>query len=226
MAADLDRSAALAGLGVQLSTDTDDMSARTEAVASGAAQMSASIGEISGNTAQAGTHTSAAVDATQSVNDRVNELVNSGAKIEAVNLLITTIAKQTTLLARNATIEAARAGDAGKGFAVVASEVEDLANETARATSDIAPMIANIQSSSGAVGQAIHEIVSLVEQVESEQATIASAVEQQSAANEEMSSSINAVASSTQSVASACGKLREIADDDVAAKAKQVAARV
>ena len=77
----------------------------------------------------------------------MQQLSAAAQQIGAIVDLITSIASQTNLLALNATIEAARAGDAGRGFAVVAQEVKSLAEQTAKATAEIASQIADIQKS-------------------------------------------------------------------------------
>ncbi len=87
-----------------------------------------------------------AVDDAKKTDGTVQGLAETSQKIGKVVELINDIASQTNLLALNATIEAARAGEAGKGFAVVASEVKNLANQTAKATEEIAGQINAMQA--------------------------------------------------------------------------------
>jgi methyl-accepting chemotaxis protein len=115
--------------------------------------------------------------------------------------LITTIAEQTNLLALNATIEAARAGEAGKGFAVVASEVKDLAQATSQATEDISGRIQAIQNDTADAVQAIAKIAQVIERIHEYSTTIASAVEEQTATTAEISRSVSEAASGSTDIA-------------------------
>ena len=132
----------------------------------------------------------------------IGKLGESSREIGDVVKAITSIAEQTNLLALNATIEAARAGEAGKGFAVVASEVKDLAQETAKATEDIAARVKSIQHDTAAAVAAITEIVEIIGRLGDYQTTIASAVEEQTATTSEMSRNISEAAASTTEIAS------------------------
>ena len=99
--------------------------------AAGAAdEQSSSIAEIARQITQTNTVVRMAVDEAQATNGEMNTLAVTAQKIGDRIKLIQTIAEQTNLLALNATIEAARAGEAGRGFAVVASEVKSLAVQT------------------------------------------------------------------------------------------------
>ena len=132
-------------------------SAGVQTVASAAEELSASIGEISRQVSQSAQMTGQAVQEAQRTDTVVRALAEGAEKIGQVVSLITGIAGQTNLLALNATIEAARAGDAGKGFAVVASEVKNLAQQTAKATEEIAGQVSQIQSATReAVGAIQH----------------------------------------------------------------------
>jgi methyl-accepting chemotaxis protein len=179
----------------------EEVSRSVETVAAGAEQMGASIREIASNAAEASEVASRAVDAAATTKATVDKLGESSAEIGNVVKVITSIAEQTNLLALNATIEAARAGEAGKGFAVVANEVKELAQETAKATEDIAKRVLAIQGDTTAAVAAIEEISSIVAQISDRQTTIASAVEEQTATTNEMSRSVQEAAGGTGEIA-------------------------
>lgn len=144
----------------------------------------------------------------------VQELGNRGSKIGEIIGVINDIAEQTNLLALNAAIEAARAGEAGRGFAVVADEVRTLADRTTSATKEIAHSIEAIQSETQAAvegmesgtayvkegldlahkaGASLDEIVEGAQEVASMIDSIAAAAEEQSQASSEVSKNVESV---------------------------------
>ena len=141
-----------------MSGAAEEVSRNVQTVAAGAEQMGASIREIAVERRGGQRGGGAAVTAAETTTATVAKLGESSAEIGNVVKVITSIAEQTNLLALNATIEAARAGEAGKGFAVVANEVKELAQETAKATEDIARRVLAIQGDTTAAVAAIEEI--------------------------------------------------------------------
>ena len=111
--------------------------------------MASSIQEIGRQIETSTSIARAAVEQATETDARINKLNLAASRIGDVIKLITTIAEQTNLLALNATIEAARAGEAGRGFAVVASEVKALAAQTAKATGEISDQIMEISERDG-----------------------------------------------------------------------------
>jgi len=178
----------------------DRAAASVQTVASAGEQLSASISEIGQRVEESARMSAEAVAAAGRTDTQIQDLATSAQKIGEVVTLIQDIAAQTNLLALNATIEAARAGEAGKGFAVVASEVKNLANQTARATEEIAGQVDEIQAATkGAVG-AIKEIGGVIGRLDEISAAIAAAVQQQGAATSEIAVSVQGAANGAQEV--------------------------
>ncbi|MCG5247069.1 methyl-accepting chemotaxis protein [Methylorubrum extorquens] len=151
-----------------------------------AEELGASVQEIGRQVASSADLAESAVGEADHTAVLVQNLSNAAAQINNVVAMISTIAGQTNLLALNATIEAARAGEAGRGFAVVASEVKELANQTSRATDEIASQIGTIQGATGQAVAAIGGIASRIREINGVASSIAAAVEQQGAATQEI----------------------------------------
>ncbi len=160
-----------------------------DTVASAAEEMTSSISEIAQQIERSSDIANKAADRAEQANGDVGALKEAAGRIDGIVRLINDIAEQTNLLALNATIEAARAGEAGKGFAVVASEVKALASQTGKATEEISSQISGIQSATEQAVEAIGGIAQVIAEMNEISTAIAAAMEEQRAAASEISRS-------------------------------------
>ena len=168
-----------------------------QSVAAAAEQLTYSVEEIGNQATRSQTVSSHAAREAAATSQRMDELVAAIAHIGGIVEMITGIAQQTNMLALNATIEAARAGEQGRGFAVVAQEVKSLAEQTTRATADVAEQIANVQRASQEASACIGAMTEATEEVNSIASAIATSVDSQGAATREIAHNVQETAAKT-----------------------------
>jgi len=240
----------------QIATAMNEMSATAQDVAHHAASVASQVDETAGQTQQADQQINHAVESMKRLTDQiqssaqtVNQLASDGRRVGDVMQVIREIADQTNLLALNAAIEAARAGEAGRGFAVVADEVRNLAAKTQEATVEIDQIIETIGSASrdateymqasGVVAEESSESVEAVRHTLSEisqrmasvnDATtqVATAAEQQTSVSEDISRNVTEVAEISEAMHDAAEEnLRTVPElDNMARQARELAARI
>ncbi len=171
-----------------------------QTIASATQEMTSSVAEIGEQAGRAAQMSKDVRVSAEGAGRDVDQLAVAVAEISKVIELINEIAEQTNLLALNATIESARAGEAGKGFAVVASEVKALAEQTSKATEEIARSIAGVDTLSSAARSAMEGIQRAIADLDEVAETVASAAEEQRAATEEIARSASSLSEETSTI--------------------------
>jgi len=184
----------VASAATEADSNVQTVAAATEELSASSSEIARQISSVSEKSNRASTEavrTSEQVGNLNTLADSIGEVIGA----------IKDIAEQTNLLALNATIEAARAGEAGKGFAVVADEVKKLATETAQKTIQIDERVGKIQAAIRGTVEAVGRIISDVKDIDHSTATVASAVEEQNAATAEIGRNVTEASTGTQEVA-------------------------
>ncbi len=180
-------------------------SQRVGSVAVAAEEIEASIRELTRQTSHADETVRAAASYVRSTRRDVAGLTEAADKVRAVLDFIEEIAARTNLLALNATIEAARAGAAGRGFAVVAGEVKTLAEQTQKATRDIADTLAEIRGAAATAFEAVAHIEGTMTTIEQTSGVIAAVVSRQADIASTIAADAQAVARNADAVTANIG---------------------
>ncbi|HEV7372974.1 methyl-accepting chemotaxis protein [Arenibaculum sp.] len=188
---------------------SEQANASVGTVAAASEEMSSAIHELSHRLTQSASRSRKASEGMDEAQREFSVLLQTIEQVDQIVAAINTVAEQTNLLALNATIEAARAGEAGKGFAVVASEVKNLASQTRGMTEQIGGQIGSVKAASNRTVQSMSSIVQQIGDIDQSSADMAVSVEQQSAATTEISRSAQQAAAGTSAVSASIADIRE-----------------
>jgi methyl-accepting chemotaxis protein len=181
--------------------DIEHLNGNLQMVATSTHEIEASIGEIARNAENVAQSAEKSRLATDESKTSILNLKVSSSGVSKVAELIASIATQTSVLALNANIEAARAGVHGKGFSVVASEVRKLAEQTAEATAEIQTKVSAIGSDIAKAVAAIDRIAHQTEELSGVSHQMAAAAEEQHLATQEMAQNLERAAHRTNEIA-------------------------
>ncbi len=197
----------------EISALLEESTGNIQVVSTAVEELTGTVTEISTTSSKAHLNTESARNKMESLEQNVQELGKAGSDISKVTETIAEISDQVNLLALNATIEAARAGEAGKGFAVVAHEIKELAQQTAKAATEIQNRIEHVQSVTQTTITGIVEAAKLVANNTDVVSTIATAVEEQSATIAEIASSLSSSFEKLNHANTKVAKASEYAED-------------
>ncbi|MEO0411692.1 MAG: nitrate- and nitrite sensing domain-containing protein [Pseudomonadota bacterium] len=200
----------------QVSVEIDGANAATnsaaqssQSIAAAAEEMTVSLSEVTQQVAATQSLVESTSTEARTVSESLSGLTDAAQRIAQVVTIISDIAEQTNLLALNATIEAARAGEAGKGFAVVASEVKMLANQTSSSLEDIRKGVSLMENEVENAVTRVQSIAQKTEELSERSTTVSEAVSQQSGVTQEIAQSIQSASSNVEQVVQKIGRLTE-----------------
>ena len=191
------------------STASGEMSESIQSVATASELISGGIGDVAKSAAEAASVARLAVEVVARADASLSQLRQSSRQIGEVMLTISGISQQTNMLALNASIEAAHAGDAGRGFAVVANEVKQLSAQTSAAAAEIIKSVTSMQANTTAALSGVHEIGTIVARIDSIQGIIASSVQRQSETTSEITRTATSLAQGSKQVSAGVAGVAE-----------------